>query len=202
VRTAAVLCASLPLVIAACASAPTSGALGEGFDYHPAITAVDTAVPPHYAWIDLDKQQYVALLLVTPGRGTTILYPRDSIADNLLGAGAHQLSFQIRSQRAAVDSLDRLRRRTPARQDTLRRTAEERTSGRGPQPVYETYLLLVTSPQKLSYSRIQEKTAGVSIPIEVNEALNAVSKAVKATLTTEPREWAAYYRQVSITPSR
>jgi hypothetical protein len=203
VRTVAVVCATLPLLAAACASAPNAGALGEGFDLHPAITAVDSAIPPHSAWIDLDKQQYVVLLLVTPGRGVTILYPRDTIVDNRLSAGAHELTFVLTSQRAQiaqVDSLNRMRRRTSAGDDSLRRGAERGARGGAP-ATYQPYLLLVASPQPLSYARIRDKISGVSIPIDEMEALNAVSKTVKATLTTEPREWASYYRAVNVTPN-
>jgi hypothetical protein len=56
------------------------------------------------------------------------------------------------------------------------------------------YLLLLTSPQELDYDRMIEKTGGVSIPSVDTEALNAVAKAIKATLMGEPRVWAGHYQ--------
>jgi hypothetical protein len=50
--------------------------------------------------------------------------------------------------------------------------------------------------------RVHDKLTGVSIPTDDMEALNAVAKAVKSTLPTEPREWAAYYRLVDLTTPR
>jgi hypothetical protein len=58
--------------------------------------------------------------------------------------------------------------------------------------------LLVTSPKPLVYQRIIEKTAGVSIPLIDTEALNAVAKAIKATIPSEPRDWAGYYQRVEL----
>lgn len=189
------------IALCACATAPRSGPLGEGFNLHPAITSIDTAHPPRSAWIELDQQNYAVLLLVTPGRGVTVLFPRDSNANNRLGAGAHQLTFNIPVPRSVTDSLNRTRRRTPERTDTLRSVAERRASA-PPVQLASTYLLLVASPQRLSYARVLEKTAGVSIPLEEMEALNAVAKAVKSTITAEPREWAAFYRTAAVTPER
>jgi hypothetical protein len=62
----------------------------------------------------------------------------------------------------------------------------------------QTYLLLVTSPQPLSYQRIIEKTAGVSIPSIETEALNAVAKAIKSTIPSEPREISGYYQRIEL----
>jgi hypothetical protein len=203
VRTVAIIGACVGLVASACVSAPNNGPLGEGFNLHPAITSVDTAKPPHFAWVELDQQNYVALLLVQPGRGVTLLYPRDSALDNRLSAGAHQITFALISGRATLDSLNRLRRRTPGRGDTLRTMAEQRTaSSMSAQLPLDNFLLLFSSPEQISYARIHDKLTGVSIPTDDMEALNAVSKAVKSTLPTEPREWGAYYRLIDVTPPR
>jgi hypothetical protein len=43
-----------------------------------------------------------------------------------------------------------------------------------------------------------EKTAGVSIPNIETEALNAVGKAIKSTILSEPRELAGYYQRVEL----
>ena len=65
-------------------------------------------------------------------------------------------------------------------------------------PTTPTYFLLVTSPKPLVYQRIIEKTAGVSIPLVDTEALNAVAKAIKATIPSEPRDWAGFYQRVEL----
>lgn len=201
-RTVAIIGASVGFVASACVSSPNAGPLGEGFNLHPAITSVDTAKPPQFAWVELDQQNYVALLLVQPGRGVTLLYPRDSSLDNQLSAGAHQLTFALTSGRALLDSLNRSRRRTPGREDTLRTIAEQRTpSSMAAQPP-DNFLLFFSSPEQISYVRVHDKLTGVSIPTDDIEALNAVAKAVKSTLPTEPREWAAYYRLVDFTTPR
>jgi hypothetical protein len=65
-------------------------------------------------------------------------------------------------------------------------------------PTVPTYLLLVTSPRPLVYQRLIDKTAGVSIPMVDDEALNAVAKAIKSTIPEEPREWAGYYQRTEL----
>jgi hypothetical protein len=184
-------------------STPNAGPLGEGFNLHPAVTSVDTAKPPTFAWIELDQQDYVALVLVQPSRGVTLLYPRDSVTDNRLSAGAHQLTFLLSATRASMDSLNRVRRRTPQREDSMRIASERRAPSSMSAPAAtENYLLLFASPEPISYARVHEKLTGISIPIEDMEALNAVAKAVKSTLPTEPRQWAAYYRLIELAPPR
>ena len=69
----------------------------------------------------------------------------------------------------------------------------------GPLPLTAMpYLLLITSPQELDYDRMLEKTGGVSIPTIDAEALNAVAKAIKATLPAEPRNWSGHYLPVVV----
>jgi hypothetical protein len=63
------------------------------------------------------------------------------------------------------------------------------------------YMLLVTSPQPLVYQRMIERTAGVSIPSIDVEALNAVAKAVRATIP-EPRSVSGYYEPIQMAGDR
>jgi hypothetical protein len=188
---------SIALVGAGCASNPGGGALGEGDVAEALITAVDTAVPPRSATVQLEQPAYLALFLVAPGHSASLLYPVDSTTDNRRGAGTHQLQFDLPGTLVETDS-QRLARIREARRATQRRRATPPVSASmGPIPATITpYLLLITSPQELDYDRMREKTGGVSIPIVDLEALNAVAKAIKATLPAEPRNWAGHYQPV------
>ena len=189
------------LAAAGCAKQSTAGALGDRPD--PAsptrITAVDSALPPTSVTLQLDQPGSAIVLLVAPGHSATLLYPGDSTTDNRLSAGTHVLRIQIPEYLVQTDS-QRAAAMARVRDSGF---SARRTRPRGVLPLLPTtptYLLVVTSPQPLSFTRVREKTAGVSIPIEDMEALNAVAKAVKGTLTSEPREWAGYYRLVEIRP--
>ena len=186
---------SITLVAAGCASNPSVGALGEGGVAEPRITAVDTAVPPRTATVQLEQPAYLALLLVAPGHSVSILYPADSATDNRRGAGTHQLPFEIPGTLVETDSQRLARIREAQRASQGRRRAPPPVSANmGPVSLATTpYLLLITSPQELDYDRMLEKTGGVSIPIVDTEALNAVAKAIKATIPSEPRNWAGHY---------
>jgi hypothetical protein len=188
-----------------CASTPEAGPLEESASLRPIITAVDTTRPPGFAWVQLDKPGYAALLLVAPGHSATLLYPRESFTSNELTAGAHQLTFSIPELLVQSDSA-RTARAVADRQrtDSTRRVANRRRARTSDPsmiplpPLVPTYFLLLTSPQPLSYQRLIEKTAGVSIPTLETEALNAVAKAIKSTLPAEPRELGGYYKRVEL----
>jgi hypothetical protein len=191
-------------VALACASVPQAGPVADGSNIHPRITAVDSMLPPRSAWVDLDQPGYTALLLVAPGHSATLLYPADSGFDNRLSAGTHQLTFRVPEVLVAADSArnpDRGRQRSDTSPSIRVRGRQRADTGRRQMaisPLTPTYLLLVTSPQPLVYQRIVEKTAGVSIPSLDDEALNAVAKAVKNTITVEPRDWAGFYQRIEV----
>ena len=210
VRVCSVALAVFPL---ACASAPTAGPLGEGAAFHPRIVSVDTTHPPRDAWIEMDQPGYAAILLVAPGHSATLLYPPDSLTDNRLTAATHHIPLKVPDVLVQIDSsrnpdrsglgVGRQRRDTSLlnpggqRMDTTLRARGARASA-PISPTTPTYLLLVTSPKPLVYQRIIEKTAGVSIPLVDTEALNAVAKAIKATIASEPRDWAGFYQRVEL----
>lgn len=189
--------------VLACASAPIAGPLAEG-SAHPRITAVDTMHPPRSAWIEMDQPEYAAVVLVAPGHSATLLHPPDSLTNNKLTAGAHQISFRIPDLLVQSDTFRNPAQRGRQQPDSALRNpggVRSPSRGAGPPPVpaaTQTYLLLVTSPQPLSYQRIIEKTAGVSIPSIETEALNAVAKAIKATILNEPREISGYYQRIEL----
>lgn len=193
---------AMAVLLTACASTPSAGPLGEGAARTPMITALDSSRPPKFLWAQLDEAAYTVVLLVAPGHSATLLYPRDSVIDNRLSAGAHLLTFEIPGTLVRTDSATLAERaRARARADSIRAGARvrQRASLDPPiDPMTPTFLLLVTSSQPLTYARILEKTAGVSIPNLEMEALNAVGKAVKSTIADEPRDWAGYYRRVEL----
>ncbi len=183
----------------ACASAPKVGPLGEGSATAPKIVALDTTVPPRSVAVELPEPAYAALLLVAPGHSATLLYPGDSAVSNHLSAGRTALSFRIPDNLVPTDSTGMLRRTRVPSDTSLRSTRRMSSMGAGPiRPDTPAFLLLVTSPQRLDYKRMQEKTAGVSLPAFDMEALNAVAKTIKSTITEEPRTWAGYYHQVQL----
>lgn len=195
----AIVAATIVSVIA-CASSPTAGPLGEGAVVHPRISAVDSSLPPHYATVQLDQSEHVALLLVAPGHSATLLFPADSVTPNRFDAGSHRIAFQIPEALVESDSSRLVSLRGP-RDSTVRlgrpRSGSTRLIPPLP-PTTPTYLLVVTSPQQLSFNRIQEKTAGVSIPTLDDEALNAIGKAIKSTIPREPRQWAGYFQLIEL----
>lgn len=201
-RSALVCSIGVIAVAAACATTPAGGTLGEGSAAHPRIVAVDSALPPRSIMVQVPQAGYATIVLVAVGHSATLLYPPDSTTNNQLSAGSHSLSFEIPSLLAQSDS-----ERIARARDTMRvRPTRSRTPRiRGPMPLPPntvTYLLLLTSAQPLVYQRLIDKTAGVSIPNIDSEALNAIAKAVKATLPAEPREWAGHYLPIELRRSR
>lgn len=182
---------------AACASTTAGGTLGEGVSTYPRIIQVDSAIPPRSISASLTQPGYVALLLVAPGHSATLLYPADSATNNQFTPGTHRIAFEVPSVLAETDSQRLQRIRDQQRAAPRTRAGSRRTMT--PLPANApTYLLLLTSTQPLVYSRLIDKTGGVSIPTAEMEALNAVAKAVKSTLPSEPRDWAGYYHPVDL----
>jgi len=196
------------LAVSACVTAtPIGGVLGEGASDSPIVEIADSATyPPTKASVKLDKDAYAALVLVVPGHSASLLYPPDSATDNKLSAGSHEIPFKVPGLLAMSDSARLLRaREARARSDSI--SAGQRAMPRAPgqsfamvPPNTVTYLLVVTSPQPLVYQRMLDKTAGWSIPLDDMEALNAVAKQVKSTITSPRRDWSAAYHVVQLQP--
>ena len=190
------------VALGACVRPVSVGPLGEGSSNYPSITAVDSAKPPKFVSVRLDHDAWVVVLLVAAGHSATLLYPADSLADNRHASGAVDLAISIPSPLVRRDTSPRPMSQR-GRVDTITRNRNRQTGGVVPlEPTTPTYLLVITSPQPLRFARIVEKTAGVSIPLLESEALNAVGKAVKSTLTQEPREWAGYFQQIHLTQAK
>lgn len=197
---------AMSLLGAACVTAPGGGALGDVAlserPSQPRITGIDTAFPPRAVSVEMTHAGYAAVFLVAPGHSATLLYPADSATDNQLVAGPHRLAFEVPSVLAQSDSERIARARAAARTPGRARVASRERMATPIPPSIATYLLFLTSPQPLVYERMIERTGGVSIPTIETEALNAVAKAIKGTLTEEPREWAGYYQPVELRARR
>jgi hypothetical protein len=197
VRITSAVVIAMTLVAGGCASAPAGGTLGEGATARPRIAAVDSGYPPREASLQLDQAAYAAVFLVAPGHSATLLYPADSAVNNQLAQGTHRVQFEIPSLLAETDSQRLARIRDQQRNLPRTRAGTRRTISPIP-PGTPTFLLLLTSPQPLVYQRMIDKTGGVSIPNIESEALNAVAKAIKSTISSEPREWSGYYQPVEL----
>jgi hypothetical protein len=194
------------LALTACASAPTAGPLTEGLGGTSRIAAVDTTRPPSSVTVQLDEPAHVAVLLVIPGHSATLLYPRDSAADTRRPAGQSTIAFEVPGLLARRDS-GGIRQRpgmVRAQDSTMRRRTTSGTGAIGPGPVpidAPAYLLLLASTRPYSYQRVIERTSGVSIPSIDEEALNAVAKAVRATIP-EPRTVTGFFQLIEIARDR
>jgi hypothetical protein len=196
----------LSLVFALSCAAPISyGPLDGGSTSYPSIAAVDSAHPPKSVSVKIDGDAYVVVILVAPGHSATLLFPSDSTTDNKRASGTHDIAFEIPRRLVRGDSsVRRQDANTRASYDSANRNTtrirnRQTPSALPPLPATTaTYLLVVTSPRQLTYLNVLEKTAGVSIPLGDMEALNAIGKAVKNTIPTEPKDWAAYYQLVEI----
>ena len=203
-RIRAFLSTLVAIVVAGCNTVIVGGPLGEGAPDYPNITAVDSAFPPKNVSVRLDKDAYTVLLLVAPGHSATVLFPKDSTTDNRLSAGPHDIAFQVPGSLVLTDSFmlkrtDQQRQRYDSAARVRARSSTTATSTMPPlSPNVATYLLVVTSPQPLVYSRVVDRTAGWSIPLDDMEALNAVAKQVKSTITKTPKDWSAAYHVVML----
>jgi len=196
VRVCAVLSA------ASCTKPVTFGPLAESTASSPAIASVDSAKPPRSLDVRLDADAWVVVLLVAPGHSATLLYPSDSLINNRLNAGVHALAFQIPPHLVPLDTAQLSRRRRSRAEPDSAARSRSRNSPGTPAPRLTgdnpAYLLVISAPGRLAWARVIDKTAGVSIPTVDLEALNAVGKAVKSTLTEDTRNWAGYYQQVTL----
>jgi hypothetical protein len=186
-----------PLIVlaaTACASGPATRRLGDYSALQPLFTTTPGEKSPTHITVNLSAPAYVAALYVVPGRGSTIVYPVDSVTSNRVSAGQNTITLQFSERPFNRDSmLAALRRpqdpnRRPSR-DTVVRDTTRRDSGRfgpvrEPSPAASPigYLLLVASPETLPFALLKRRVEGVTIPIDDDEALSTVMKLVKAAL--------------------
>jgi len=186
---------------------------GDVATLHPSFALVPNEKPLQHFTVSVAQPASIALFYVVPGIGARMVYPTDSTTDNTIQPGSHELTGRF-PRAINRDSLFAARRRggrpTPQRspRDTAGRVqpnpgADYRLNADSAGTIGmntfndQGYLLLVTSPSKLSYSDLRRHIEGITIPAEDDGALNTVVKLVRATLP-EGSKWAAFSREVDL----
>ena len=196
------------LFIAACASAPQPRQLGDYNAFTPRLAVVDSERPPRNLTVNLSAPASVVVMYVAPGRSTRIVYPTDSLAaPPRLAAGMQQITAAWPRPRMVTDSTrrDSIARanRARARRDSIGRGNIPRSVTALPDPeaglAPTGYLLLFATPGPLHYGEVRRKVEGVTTPLGVDEALNAIAKQVRSTLDPSA-PWAAYALEVTAQP--
>ena len=181
------------LLSVACASGGPRQ-FGQYNDLAPKVAAQKGERVPQHLTVQLGRPANVAVFLVVPGRGSTLLFPADSTQSGQMQAGAHLVETSF--ARAAVNDTSRLIRR-PAEPPVANRPPTT-TTGRNRRDSFPQfgfnqhgYLLIFASQEPMQYSALANRVSGISIPIEDNDALNTVTKLIRETTkTTGP--WAAF----------
>jgi hypothetical protein len=196
------------LVVAGCASAPQPRQLGDYNALMPRLAVVDSERPPRNLSVDLSAPASVVVMYVAPGRSTRIVYPADSLATPArLPAGTQRITAgwpppPVRPDSARRDSIARANQ-PRTRRDSIARANQPRRIIALPDPeaglAPSGYLLLFASRSPLRYGEVRRKVEGVTTPLDVDEALNAIAKQVRSTLDPTA-QWAAYALEVTVQP--
>ena len=180
-------------VLAGCASAKPH-VFGEFNDLAPRVAPVQGERIPQHLTVQLGRPANVAVFYVVPGRGSTLLFPQDSAAGQYVEAGSHLV--QTAQAGLALNDTSRLMRIPGGGA----RPQGGRTQNRGgfgrdtlPMPMFNQrgYLLVFASQQPLTYKTLTTRVAGISIPIDDDDALNTVIKLIRET-TQINGPWAAF----------
>jgi len=179
--------------VVACASAKPH-VFGEFNDLAPRVAPVQGERIPQHLTVQLGRPANVAVFYVVPGRGSTLLFPQDSTASQYVEAGSHLV--QTAQANLTLTDTSRLMR-IPGGGGA--RPQGGRTQNRGfgrdslPMPMFNQrgYLLVFASQQPLAYKTLTTRVAGISIPIDDDDALNTVIKLIRET-TQINGPWAAF----------
>ncbi len=182
-------------VLAGCASsAPRQ--YGQYNDLAPKVAATQGERMPQHITVQLGRPANVAVFLVVPGRATVLLFPEDSTESGFVEAGSHLVATSL--AKVALDT-SRLARRpaqgTPGGRPPVQGQRGRAQNGRDTLPAFgfnqHGYLLIYASQQPLPYKILATRVAGLTVPIEDDDALNTVTKLVRErTQTIGP--WAAF----------
>jgi hypothetical protein len=181
-------------ILAACASAKPH-VFGEFNDLAPRVAPVQGERIPQHLTVQLGRPANVAVFYVVPGRGSTLLFPQDSTASQYVEAGSHLV--QTAQAGMAMNDTSRLMRIPAGGGARPQGGRTQNRSGFGrdslPMPMFNQrgYLLVFASQQPLTYKTLTSRVAGISIPIDDDDALNTVIKLIReATQINGP--WAAF----------
>lgn len=195
--------------LAACGK-PKPITLGEDRTLQPQLAVVDSQRPPRDVTVSLAAPAHVVVLAVFPGRGASVLYPRDTTAASAqLAPGRHVLRVDSTRAPALPDSAfmrpGGVRARTPgdsgvtsrdpahpregmtaAERDRMRERERLLASFSGPD---QAHLMVFAARAPIDHAALARRARGVTIPIGPEEALSTVAKMVRASTTTN--QWAA-----------
>lgn len=202
-RLAPIVSLAALATLAACASTPPRQ-YGQYAALQPRFTVVGKeGTRPEQLSVALTQPSYIAVLFVVPGRGARLVYPADSMVSNHLNGATEQIPIAF-PKAPARDSILRARRAANESARTGNRSSRNQRDT-GPRFFADTslgaavggYLLMLASPTPLSYKAIRERTDGISIPLDDDEALNTVVKLVRSTLP-EGSAWAALSKEIDL----
>jgi hypothetical protein len=170
---------------------------GQYNDLAPKVAPQQGDRVPRRLTVQLARPANVAVFLVVPGRGSELLFPADSVQSQYMEGGSHLVETS-RAHAALNDSSRLIRRPTPAPAPTSQQPPQR--GGRGNNRPFDSlgvgmnahgYLLIYASQEPLSYNTLKTRVSGLSIPIEDDDALNTVTKLIRAT-TKSSGPWAAF----------
>jgi len=194
VRSGTAKAAALVGVLVGCASSQPH-VFGQYNDLAPKVAPTQGERIPQHLTVQIARPANVAVFLVAPGRASRLLFPADSTQSAYVEAGSHLVETSL--TRAALSDTSRLILRAPEPNQGNRQPNSRTRSGVGRDslPAFafnqHGYLLIFASQEPLSYAALSSRVAGLSIPIEDGDALNTVTKLIRAT-TSRNGPWAAY----------
>jgi hypothetical protein len=182
-------------VLLGCASSQPH-VFGQYNDLAPKVAPTQGERIPQHLTVQIARPANVAVFLVAPGRASRLLFPADSMQSGYVEAGSHLVETSL--TRAALSDTSRLIRRAPEPNQAPRQPNTRSRAGAGGRdslPAFafnqHGYLLIFASQEPLSYAALSSRVAGLSIPIEDGDALNTVTKLIRAT-TSKNGPWAAF----------
>lgn len=185
-------CVALLAITGACASAKPH-VFGQYNDIAPRVAPTQGERTPQHLTVQLARPANVAVFLVVPGRASVLLFPSDSTQPQYVEAGSHLV--QTAAAKGALSDTSRLVRLP---QPTNRQPSRTGNRGNYPRDTSATfafnqhgYLLLFASQQPMPYGTLATRVAGISVPIDDEDALNTVTKLIRET-THIAGPWAAY----------
>jgi hypothetical protein len=180
-------------MLAGCASSGPHQ-FGQFTDLAPKVAATKGERIPQHVTVQLGRAANVAVFYVVPGRPTQLLFPADSVQSAYIESGSHLVATSV-AGRGLTDSSGFIRRPQPNGSRAPMQGRNSRGMIRDSLPAFafnqHGYLLIYASQQPLPYATLSTRVAGLSVPIDDNDALNTVTKLVRErTRTMGP--WAAY----------
>lgn len=161
-------------------------------DMSPKVAPAPGERAPRHLTVQLAKPANVAVFLVVPGRASTLLFPQDSLQNQLVEAGSHMVETTVAKN--ALSDTSRLNRLPAPSQRQGNRSVTRQTLLRDSLPTFSFnqhgYLLIYASQQPLNWSLLSTRVAGISVPIDDDDALNTVWKLVRSVSRTTGT-WAA-----------